>query len=345
MYSWSDDTSDWYGSGSYSFGDTGKDVRAEAAAAAAARGPRTYNARIAPTHPELVDPRRRITTQSANPLIVAVDVTGSMANWPFEIFDRLPLLYNTLAQYREDLEICFAAIGDAKADRWPLQVTDFAHGYDLEQQLGALYGEGGGGDAPESYGLFAWWVEHHVTTPNAQSPFLIVFGDAPMHATIPGSQVTGLLGDSAPREDGAPVSWKERLFGSPPPADFDAIKTWQRVAQRWNVWFLRRPTGRPGDEVDRQWAEALGRKRVFHIDDEERAVDYAMGIVARAWGHLDDFEANMRARQEEPKVKAVAERIRKEGPRVIACPSCAARIPATVAGRYVCTYCGSTLEV
>ena len=25
-----------------------------------------------------------------------------MASWPFEIFDRLPLLYNTLSQYRED---------------------------------------------------------------------------------------------------------------------------------------------------------------------------------------------------------------------------------------------------
>ena len=36
-----------------------------------------------------------------------------MASWPFEIFDRLPLLFNTLSQYREDLEICFAAIGDA----------------------------------------------------------------------------------------------------------------------------------------------------------------------------------------------------------------------------------------
>ena len=46
-------------------------------------------------------------------------MTGSMANWPFEIFDRLPLLYNTLSQYREDLEICFAAIGDAGVDRSP----------------------------------------------------------------------------------------------------------------------------------------------------------------------------------------------------------------------------------
>jgi len=344
MYSWSDDTSDWYGSGSYSFGEAGKEVRSAAAAAAAASGPRTYRARTAPPHPELINPRKRITTESANPLIVAVDVTGSMANWPFEIFDRLPLLYNTLAQYREDLEICFAAIGDAKADRWPLQVTEFAHGYDLEQQLGSLYGEGGGGDAPESYGLFAWWVENHVTAPNAASPFLIVFGDAPMHPTIPSGQVTGLLGDAAPREGNGAASWTERLFGSAW-AELDAVKTWQRIGQTWNTWFLRRPTGRAGDEVDRQWADAVGPDRIFRIDDEQRAVDYAMGLVARAWGHLDDFEANMRARQEEGKVKAVAERIRKEGPRVLACPSCGARIPATAMGRHVCTFCGSTLEV
>lgn len=344
MYSWSDDTSDWYGSGSYSFGEASKEVRSAAAAAAAASGPRTYSAKTGPPHPELINPRKRITTKSANPLIVAVDVTGSMANWPFEIFDRLPLLYNTLAQYREDLEICFAAIGDAKADRWPLQVTEFAHGYDLEQQLGSLYGEGGGGDAPESYGLFAWWVENHVTAPNASSPFLIVFGDAPMHPTIPSGQVTGLLGDSAPREGNGSASWTERLFGSAP-SEFDAVKTWQRIGQTWNTWFLRRPTGRAGDEVDRQWADAVGPDRIFRIDDEQRAVDYAMGLVARAWGHLDDFEANMRARQEEGKVKAVAERIRKEGPRVLACPSCGARIPATALGRHVCTFCGSTLEV
>jgi hypothetical protein len=345
MYSWDDDTSDWYGKGSYSYGEAGKDVRLAAAAAAAVKGPRTYSSKHGPANPKLIDPHKRITTQSTNPLIVAVDVTGSMANWPFEIFDRLPLLYSTLAQYREDLEICFAAIGDSRADHWPLQVTDFAHGYDLEQQLGSLYGEGGGGDAPESYGLFAWWVESHVTIPNAKDPFLIVFGDAPMHPSIHKEEIATLLGDNNPQEKGkAATGWADRLFGSSP-AEFDAVKTWRRVAERWNTWFLRRPTGRAGDEVDRQWSDALGRDRIFHIDDEQRAVDYAMGLVARSWGHFGDFQSNMLARQDEGKVKSVAERIRKEGPRALACPSCGARIPPEAAGRHVCTYCGSTLEV
>lgn len=339
MYSWGEDTSDWYGSSSYAYSGGGKEMREEAGRRARAIGPRTYDRKSGPNI-AMVDPHKRISTESHNPLIVAVDVTGSMANWPFEIFDRLPLLYNTLSQYREDLEICFAAIGDGRADRWPLQVTEFAHGYDLEQQLGALYGEGGGGDAPESYGLFAWWVENHVHTPNATDPFLIVFGDAPMHPTVPADQVQRLMGDSLNGDK----SWAERLMGSSPPA-VDSVGTWQRVAQKWNTWFLRRPTGRKGDEVDRQWAHALGSEHIFHIDDEQRAVDYAMGLVARTWGRFEDFQSNLRARQDESKVKSVADRIRKEGPKSLVCPSCGARLPAAAIGRYVCTYCASTLEV
>jgi hypothetical protein len=344
MYSWSSDTSDWYGKASYSYGARGKATRDEAASRASARGPRIYKGKYVPNM-DLVDPRKRISTKSANPLVVAVDVTGSMANWPFEIFDRLPLLYNTLAQYREDLEICFAAIGDAKADRWPLQATDFAHGYDLEQLLGGLFGEGGGGDAPESYGLFAWWVENHVEVPNATDPFLIVFGDAPMHKSIPRDQIQRLLGDSNPQSpDGKEsASWTDRILGGS--SDLDSLKTWKRVSQRWNTWFLRRPTGHAGDEVDQQWAEAIGDDHIFHIDDESRAIDYALGLVARTWGHFGDFQTNMKARQDEGKVKEVAERIRKEGPRSLVCPSCGARLPVTAVGRYVCSYCSSTLEV
>lgn len=340
MYSWGEDTSDWYGSATYRYTEKGKDERTEAARHAAAAGPRSYAHRSEP-NPALVDPHKTITTASKTPLIVAVDVTGSMSNWPFEIFDRLPLLYNTLVQYREDLEICFAAIGDAGADRWPLQVSSFAKGYDLEQQLNALYGEGGGGDAPESYGLFAYWVLNHVRTPNAQSPFLIVFGDAPMHPTIPRAQIRRLLGAAGDPPDGG--LWN-RLLGSAN-GDLDALGTWKQVALSWNTWFLRRPTGRRGDEVDVQWAHAIGSEHVFHIDDEQRAVDYAMGLVARSWGCFGDFETNMRARQDEAKVARVASLIRSEGPRVLACPTCAARLPEKASGRIVCSYCKSTLEL
>ncbi len=320
MYSWNEDTSSWYGEQNYAYGDRGADRRSKAAKRASASGPRTYAQKKHPNE-KIVDPKKHIRSESKNPLIIAVDVTGSMSSWPSEIFDRLPLLYNTLSQYRDDLEISFAAIGDAKVDRWPLQVTTFANGFDLEQLLNALHGEGGGGDAPESYGLFAHWVNTHVEIPNAEEkPFLIVFGDIDMHDKISKNSISKYLGDSAFR-------------------DVDAFDAWGEVTKNWNTWFLRRPTGKVGDKVDKEWAKAIGKNKIFHIKDEQRAVDYAMGLIARAWGEFDDFQSNMLARQSQDKVDMVSKPIE------MICPRCGAPIPVTAEGLFSCTYCGMTLKV
>ena len=320
MYSWDGDTSTWYGKGKYSYGPAGADKRRAAATRAMALGPRTYEKKGGPNE-KIIDPHKHISSESANPLVIAVDVTGSMASWPVEIFDRLPLLYNTLSQYREDLEVCFAAIGDAAVDHWPLQVTTFASGFDLEQLLAALYGEGGGGDAPESYGLFSHWLNTHVQIPDLpEPPFLIVFGDVTMHPEVPRQQVAHYLGDEAR-------------------SDIDAIASWRQVTQTWNAWFLRRPTGRRGDMVDVQWSRAIGGQKILYIEDEQRAVDYAMGLIARAWGHFGDFQDNMRARQSEEKVASVSKPIEMK------CPRCGAPIPVDATGIFSCGYCGTTLKL
>ncbi|MBC8335751.1 MAG: hypothetical protein ISR59_04415 [Anaerolineales bacterium] len=320
MYSWNEDTTSWYGEKKYEYGEKGAGKREKSARRAASHGPRTYEKKSRPNE-KIIDPHKSIKSTSKNPLIIAVDVTGSMSSWPYEIFDRLPLLYNTLSQYREDLEISFVAIGDAAVDTWPLQVTDFANGFDLEQLLGSLYGEGGGGDAPESYGLFAHWVNTHVEIPNAEEPpFLIVFGDIHMHEKVSKKFVHQYLGDRVQ-------------------TDVDSFKAWEKVTQNWNTWFLRRPTGRRGDQVDQQWAKAIGEKKIFHIEDEQRAVDYAMGLVARAWGEFSDFQSNMLARQDQKKVDKLSKPIE------MICPRCGGPIPVKAEGMFTCSFCGITLKI
>lgn len=286
MYSWGDTMDDWARPGAYRFDSSRAAERAYDARRAAAAGPRAYDV----NGPDMarVDPRKLLSPTSKNPVVVAVDVTGSMADWPAEIFDRLPLLSNTLSQYRPDVQLSFAAIGDAGCDRWPLQVTGFGQGYDLEQELKGLYGEGGGGDEPESYGLFAAFVAHHVRLPRLEhKPFLVVFGDAHMHPAVPRSHLQGILGDRAQQ-------------------DLDSIALWRRVCEEWNVWFLRR-AGTPGDSIDQQWSEAIGRQHILHIHDEPRAVDYAMGLIARTWGCFTDFRSNLSARQDARQVRRVVE--------------------------------------
>ncbi len=326
MYSWDDGTEGWARPDAYAYGGGAEAAKARAEAAERARraGPRSYGGRSGPNE-ALVDPRKTIESDSPNPVLVAVDVTGSMSTWPAEIFDRLPLLASTLAQYRPDVELAFAAIGDAGCDRWPLQVTGFQKGYGLEQQLGALYGEGGGGDEPESYGLFARWALGHVRV-KADRPFLLVFGDAPMHERVPAAQIRGLLGDEGAQ-------------------DVSAIECFRKLAATWDVWFLRRPGGRAGDHVERQWASAIGAQKILHLDDELRGVDFAMGLVARRWGHFEDFKQNMAARQDEARVASLASRIAAAvpSPTALACPKCSAPIPLDAGAKLTCGFCGASL--
>lgn len=334
MYSWGDDTSDWAKPGTYAYSESTKAVRDEDAKKAKASGPRAYTDRGGPNE-QLTNPKKVVTTTSPNPLIIGVDVTGSMQRWPFEIFDRLPLLYQTLSQYRPDLEVCFVAIGDTRCDRWPMQCTTFAKGFELDQNLKALHGEGGGGDAPESYGVFAQWVNTHVHADNAERPFLIVFGDAPMHDKVMEGEVRHVLGDEIPQA-------------------LDATTVWHQVSRKWNTWFLRRPGGTKGDATDKQWASAIGAQQIVHMDDEQRAVDYALGLIARSWGHFEDFKVNMNARQDEGKVKSIASRLdaveraidAAKAPRVMDCPRCGAPL-ADAKGKAAieCNFCAARIEI
>jgi len=284
MYSWDDDMSGWVNPAGYRYRDANQ---ARRRADAAIAGARTYQRRREPDM-GLVSPKAERQTDSQNPLIIAVDVTASMAQWPYEIFDRLPLLYNTLSQYRPDLEIAFAAIGDVRAFDYPLQASAFGRGAELEAVLNAIYPEGadkGSIDNPESYGAFAYWANTRVTVPDtAEAPFVIAFGDITMHTSHTPAEIATVFGDEVQ-------------------SDIDCIAQWRHLGERWNTWFLRSPRSWEPEATDAQWAEAVGRQRIVHIQDEQRAVDYAIGLVARAWGEFDDFRQNMGARQKPGKIE------------------------------------------
>ena len=298
MYCWGDDMSDWARPSGYTYKGSRRAKRSRAAAADASdqRGGRRFLRRREPDLERVSPHGKVISTRSANPVVVAVDVTGSMSHWPYEIFDRLPLLYQTLEQYRPDVELSFVAIGDATCDRFPLQVCDFARGIALEDELAALYGEGGGGGgARESYELFAYYLLHRARAPEARRPFLILYGDEGFYPAVSAKQARYYLGESIRN-------------------DRDAGEVWRALGEAWNVFHLRKHYGGAQDAgIRAQWEDVLGAERVLTLDEPERAVDLALGLIARVWGHYEDFEVNMSARQDAAKVRAVGERLRGLG--------------------------------
>ncbi|MDO8516899.1 MAG: hypothetical protein Q7S33_02130 [Nanoarchaeota archaeon] len=287
MYAWGGSTADWAGKSKYDFGS----ARARYDKIAATAASRTYTRRNEPDM-ALVDARgKTLTSESENPLIIAVDVTGSMAEWPAEIFDRLPLLYQTLGKYRPDLDIVFAAIGDATCDSYPLQVNDFAKDTgELEKKLKALGCEGGGGGhITESYELFGYFMQEHCNTPKAKSPFLLIYGDEAFYDKVDPRQVKHYIGDDLQ----SPLDTKE---------------VWQNLMQKYNVYYMQKPYGGGYDssttqKVKELWGDALGKERIIQLPSMERAVDVAIGLIAKQWGEFSDFKLSMDARHDDPSLK------------------------------------------
>ena len=111
-----------------------------------------------------------VKTESPTPLVIWVDVTGSMGAWPATIFSKLPYLDHEIrTEYLgADAEVCFGAVGDAHSDKYPVQVQPFTSGTDMKKKLEQLVIEGnGGGQVKESYELAALYTLHNIETPKA----------------------------------------------------------------------------------------------------------------------------------------------------------------------------------
>ena len=291
MYSWGPDTSGWAKPGGYKFDSARAPYLDKLAKDASAKGPRSYS-RAKTWNAALVDPKgKEISTDSSNPLVVAIDVTGSMASWPGEIFDRLPLMYQTLSQYKPDVEIAFCAIGDATCDSYPLQVNNFGKGVELEDHVKALCAEGGGGgQVSESYELFGHFANTKIKMPNAKSPFLLVYGDEKFYNQIAAAQVKHYMGDTLN-------------------SDLDSESMWKGVLGKFNLFFMHKPYGYGGEaNVDREvvdhWAAVIGRQRIIELPSYERAVDVGIGLIAKQWGEFGDFGSSLSSRQIDPNVRA-----------------------------------------
>ncbi len=121
----------------------------------------------------------KLVCDKGDPVVFALDVTGSMGNWTKIIYDKMPMFYGQIMmqKYLEDPAISFCAIGDAVTDNAPLQVSEFGQGKEIDQLISKMYLEGGGGgNQHESYELGAYFYSRHSAFTQARKPYFFVTG-------------------------------------------------------------------------------------------------------------------------------------------------------------------------
>jgi hypothetical protein len=155
--------------------------------------------------PEGVKEREsRDSTEHPNsiPVVVALDVTGSMGSIPHNLVkEGLPHMVEQIIDAGvPDPQVLFLGIGDHECDRAPLQVGQFESSDELmDKWLTDLYIEsGGGGNDGESY-LLAWMFAGRFTVSDhnekrGKKGLLFTIGDEPCLKNLPAAAQRAIMG-------------------------------------------------------------------------------------------------------------------------------------------------------
>lgn len=92
------------------------------------------------------------------PVILALDVTGSMGDAAVEVAKKLNVIMTKLYDKVKDVEFMIMGIGDLYCDEGSIQISQFESDIRIAEQLDKIWFEfGGGGNLSESY-TAAWYM-------------------------------------------------------------------------------------------------------------------------------------------------------------------------------------------
>ena len=205
------------------------------------------------------------THPNSIPIIIALDLTGSMGHIPHELVkDGLPKIMSGIIQHGiPDPQVLFLGIGDHECDRAPLQVSQFESGdEELDMWLTRTYIEsGGGGNAGESYSLAHYFAATHCVTDNwdkrKQKGLLFTIGDEPNLKSYPSTALKEITGNG----DVATFTDREIL---------------EKAQEKWDVYHIM-----PGKETRgarEYWKDLLGQNLIW-VDKSEMVADAIRDIV------------------------------------------------------------------
>lgn len=230
-----------------------------------------------------------LISTAENPIVIALDGTGSMGDWARIIYDKLPLFWHELVkkEYLKDPEISFAVVGDANCDNTPIQICNFAKSSELDTWLKKIYLEGGGGGQyHESYELTAWYYANKMQiTARPEDAFFFFIGDEGFYPDIEASFIRDLC--------------DKNYKGG----DVDAKDAFAALQRKMNVFLVHKKYDIcGGSEIDKkivkEWEPILGVQNILPLDQAKAVIDVMLGaisIVAKT-RTLDDYVVDMKDR-------------------------------------------------
>lgn len=217
-------------------------------------------------NPKLFDIRECVNSEehpNTIPIILGLDVTGSMGLACEETAKALGNIVAELYEEIPDVEFCIMGIGDLECDLAPVQMSQFESDVRIAKSIDDLYMEhGGGGNGYESYTI-AWYMGLRHTKldcydKQSRKGIIITMGDEPLNPILHTSELKKFIGDNVESDIITKDLYNETLD------KFDIYHI--SVDDRHSSYDYRK------SKVDKSW-EILGENyKVSTIDDLSRTI-------------------------------------------------------------------------
>lgn len=264
-----------------------KSYRSFSAAASSKRVDQIYssrlNASLNPLNVAIRESRDSADSPEATPLIVALDVTGSMGMIAGVIAKQgLGTLFTSILDRKPitNPHVMFMGVGDAATDTAPLQVSQFEADNRIVEQLTQMWIEGrGGSNNSESYNL-PWYfaaahTRHDSYEKRAKRGYLFTIGDEEAPVALTQAQIKKFIGDDV---EGA----------------VDPQVSLELAERYYNVFHVVIKEGnharRHLDRVMSSWTTMLGQ-HVIPLDDHRQLAEVIVSAIEVAEGVPADTSA------------------------------------------------------
>lgn len=188
------------------------------------------------------------------PVILALDVTGSMGSTAIEVAKSLNVIMTKLYDQVKDVEFCVMGIGDLYCDESPIQISQFESDVRIAEHLDKVYFEGGGGcNLYESY-TAAWYMGLNHTKldcwERGKKGIIITMGDEQLNPYLPRVDL-------------------ERATGDNLQSDVVTESLYNDVSKKFDVYHINVLHGSRlymQDSIDKTFSDVIGAENFFSCD-------------------------------------------------------------------------------
>lgn len=218
------------------------------------------------------------------PVILALDVTGSMGQTAVEVAKKLNIIMTKLYEEVTDVEFMIMGIGDLACDSVPIQASQFESDIRIAEQLDKIYFEfGGGGNDYESY-TAAWYFGSRHTKLDClnrgKRGIIITMGDEQLNPYLP---ISG-------RRCGLSKATGDNLQ-----ADIETKDLYEEAVKKFDIYHLDVNHGRRWDEdsIERSFKKYLDDNH-FRRVTMDSIVNEIVDIIVSASENQNAGENNVR---------------------------------------------------